>query len=113
MRVGMTLFALARPDGAAEWQVRDRFYRMDPNPAMQVGLIAYTTSDSVPPGPEDAAKENREVNRDAAVDMQMDVDWIRFSRPKPVIDWAWQTQVREHPLADPNLSEAAILKALG
>ena len=113
VRVGMTLFALARPDGADKWQLRDRFYRMEPNPAMQVGLIAYTTSDAVPPAPEDAPKENREVNRDAPVDMRMDVDWIRFSRPKPVIDWAWQSQVRQHPLADPNLSEAEILEALG
>ena len=113
IRVGMTLFTLARPDGATEWQLRDRFYRMEPNPNMQVGLIAYTTSDDVPPGPEDAAKENGTVNRNAKVDMAMDVDWIRFSRPKPVIDWNWQSQVREHPLADPNLAEADLLRALG
>ena len=113
VRVGMTLFALARPDGASEWQLRDRFYRMEPNPVMQVGLIAYTTSDEVPPGPENAVKENTTVLREPKVDMQMDVDWIRFARPKPQIDWAWQSQVREHPLADPNLSEAAILQALG
>jgi hypothetical protein len=86
---------------------------MEPSPFMQVGLIAYTTSDDVPPGAEDARKENITVLRDAKVDMLMDVDWIRFSRPKPVIEWAWQSQVREHPLADPNLSEAQILAALG
>ena len=113
VRVGMTLFALARPDGASEWQLRDRFYRMEPNPVMQVGLIAYTTSDDVPPGPENAAKENTTVLREPKVDMQMDVDWIRFARPKPEIDWAWQSQVREHPLADPNLSESEVLAALG
>ena len=112
VRVGMTLFALARPDGAAKWQVRDRFYRMEPSPFMQVGLIAYTNSDASVPAPEDAAKENVTVDR-AAVDMLMDVDWIRFARPKPTIDWAWQSQVKEHPLADPNLSEEAILSALG
>ena len=112
VRVGMTLFALARAEGARQWQVRDRFYRMEPNPHMQVGLIAYTTSDAVPPGPEDAAKENRTVV-DAPVDMLMDVDWVRFARPKPQIEWNWQSQVREHPLADPNLPEAEILAALG
>ena len=112
VRVGMTLFALAREDGTKQWQVRDRFYRMEPNPHMQVGLIAYTTSDSVPQGPEDAAKENRTV-ADAPVDMLMDVDWIRFARPKPQIEWDWRSQVREHPLADPNLAEADILAALG
>ena len=109
----MTLFALARPDGASEWLLRDRFYRMEQNPNMQVGLIAYTTSDDVPPAPENAEKENVTLLKDAKVDMQMDVDWIRFSRPKPQIDWSWPSQVREHPLADPNLAEAEILKALG
>lgn len=113
VRVGMTLFALARPDGATQWQLRDRFYRMEANPNMQVGLIAYTTSDDVAPGPEDPLKENGTVNKDAKVDMAMDVDWVRFSRPKPVIDWNWQSQVREHPLADPNLAEADVLRALG
>ena len=113
VRVGMTLFALARPDGTAEWLLRDRFYRMEPNPVMQVGLIAYTTSDDVPPAREDPRKENGEVLKEPKVDMLMDVDWVRFSRPKPVIDWTWQSQVREHPLADPNLPESAILEALG
>lgn len=113
VRVGMTLFALAREDGAAAWQVRDRFYRMEPNPHMQVGLIAYTSSEAVPPQPEDASKENRTVVPEAAVDMLMDVDWIRFDRPKPQIDWKWQSQVREHPLADPNLAESQVLAALG
>ena len=113
VRVGMTLFALARPDGATEWTLRDRFYRMEPNPVMQVGLIAYTTSDDVPPAREDAQKENREVLTAAKVDMLMDVDWVRFTRPKATVDWAWQSQVREHPLANPNLPEAELLRALG
>jgi hypothetical protein len=112
VRIGMTLFALARAEGEAEWQLRDRFYRMEPSPIMQVGLIAYTTSDAVPPAREDAAKENR-TRSDAAVDMAMDVDWVRFERPKISVDWNWQSQVREHPLADPNLSEASILTVLG
>jgi hypothetical protein len=111
VRIGMTLIALAREEGGS-WQVRDRFYRMEPNPAMQVGLIAYTTSDAMPPQPEDPVTENRTVIADAPVDMLMDVDWIRFARPKLAIDWNWQSQVRQHPLADPNLSEADILAAL-
>lgn len=69
VRVGMVMIALARPDGQTEWQVRDRFYRMESNPTMQVGLIAYTTSDAVPPGPENPEVINREVLRDAPVDM--------------------------------------------
>lgn len=113
VRVGMVLIALARPDGEAEWQVRDRFYRMENNPVMQVGLIAYTTSDDVPSAREDPVKENGEVLREAKVDMQMDVDWIRFARPKPKINAFWESQVQEHPLADTSLSDAQILKALG
>ena len=113
VRVGMTLFALARPDGDSKWQIRDRFYRMEPNPFMQVGLIAYTGSDDVPAGPEDAIKENTTVNKSARVDMQMDVDWIRFSRPKTMADWSWQAQVRSHPLADASRSDDEILAALG
>lgn len=112
VRVGMTLFALAREDGGA-WKVRDRFYRMESNPRMQVGLIAYTGSDDIPPGPEDPVKLNHTVNTQARVDMRMDVDWIRFTRPRLEVPWAWQAQVTSHPLADPNLSEAAILEALG
>lgn len=113
VRIGMTLFALARPEGGGEWQVRDRFYRMEPNPLMQVGLIAYTTSDAVPPAPEDPDRQNRAVPTDAPVDMLMDIDWVRFSRPTLDIKWAWQDQVRAHPLADASLSDAEILAALG
>jgi hypothetical protein len=113
VRVGMTLFALARAEGEQKWLLRDRFYRMESRPQMQVGLIAYTGSDDVPPGPEDAVKDNTTVNKTARVDMLMDVDWIRFSRARPQVNWQWQSQVREHPLADPNLSEAQILEALG
>ncbi len=112
VRVGMALFALARADGG-KWMLRDRFYRMEPNPAMQVGLIAYTTSDDIPPGPEDAAASNRNVKQAARIDMLMDVDWIRFSRPRPQVDWDWRHQVQAHPLADTSLSDAAILAALG
>jgi hypothetical protein len=86
---------------------------MEPNPFMQVGIIAYTGSDDLPPVPEDANAMNRTVNKEARVDMLLDVDWIRFSRPKPEITWDWREQVRAHPLADPNLDEASILAALG
>lgn len=113
VRIGMVFFALARPDGAKKWLLRDRFYRMQMNPQTQVGLIAYTTSDDVPAAPENAAVMNRIVRRDASVDMLMDVDWIRFSRPRPKMNWKWEDQVSAHPLADADLSDAAILKALG
>jgi hypothetical protein len=113
VRVGMTLFALARTDPNGPWEVRDRFYRMEPSPYVQVGLIAYTTSPDAKPTPENAAVTNRTVERALPVDMVMDVDWIRFSRPAPKIEKAWEVQVQAHPLADPNLSENKVLEALG
>ena len=113
VRIGMVFFALARPDGAKKWLLRDRFYRMQLNPQMQVGLIAYTTSDDIPPTTENAAVMNRTVRRDASVDMLMDVDWIRFARPRLKASWKWEDQVSIHPLANADLSEAAILAALG
>lgn len=113
VRVGMVLIALARPEGETRWQVRDRFYRMENSPLMQVGLIAYTTSPDVSPGPERPEVDNRTVNRDAAVDMILEVDWIRFSRPRLQAPRDWYRQVSAHPLADPNLPEAELLEALG
>jgi hypothetical protein len=112
VRVGMVLLALARPEGG-DWQVRDRFYRMEPRPEMQVGLIGYTTSDDVPPGPEDAERINREANAAARTDMVMEVDWIRFARPAVRSSPDWRVEVTANPLADPNLSEAEILRRLG
>ena len=113
VRIGMTLFTLARSDPNGQWKVRDRFYRMEPSPFMQVGLIAYTTSPDAKPTPENAAVANRTVETALPVDMQMDIDWIRFSRPRLNIERDWQVQVQAHPLADPNLAEARILEALG
>jgi hypothetical protein len=114
VRIGMALFALARPDESSPWEVRDRFYRMECNPFMQVGLIAYTHSIDVGDGPEDPEKINLEVLKDARTDMALEVDWIRFSRPQPKPIRDWYAQVNgTNALADPNLTEAEILSALG
>ena len=113
VRVGMALVALARPEGAAQWQVRDRFYRMENNPAMQVGLIAYTTSDDVPEAREDPDVTNRVVNREARTDMATEVDWVRFRRPATRASGDWYAQVSSNPLADPNLPESEVLRLVG
>ncbi|HEY0131457.1 MAG TPA: hypothetical protein VGB57_08620, partial [Allosphingosinicella sp.] len=75
--------------------------------------------------PEDARTENRVVNRTAAVDALLEVDWIRGARPKtsrpapPPGDRAaamawWHDEVRGlNPLTDPNLPEAEVLRLLG
>jgi hypothetical protein len=112
VRVGMVLVALARAEGG-EWRVRDRFYRMEFRPDMQVGLIAYAGSDDTPPGPEDPERLNREVNKTARTDMVMEADWIRFARPAVRSNPDWRVEVTANPLADPNLSEADILRRLG
>lgn len=128
VRVGNALYALARPDGAKTWQVRDRFYRMEINPVMQVGLIAYTTSGDVAPAPEDPTKINPSVNKDAEVDAVLEVDWIRGQRPKfaELEYWnvprneptkfmeQWYAQVNgANPLTNPNLPETEVLRLLG
>ncbi len=114
VRVGMALFTLARPDGSSPWEVRDRFYRMEGNPHMQVGLIAYTHSPDVPPEREDPERINKLLLKEAKVDMALEVDWIRFGRPQPKAINDWYAQVNgTNRLADPNLSEDEILRALG
>lgn len=112
VRVGMAFIALARADGDTQWSVRDRFYRMDAPPVMQVGLVAYTHSDAVPQEPEDPQRINRTVRENAPVDMLMDVDWVRFARPALRGEPDWYRQVSANPLADPGLGEAAILALL-
>ena len=113
VRVGMSLVALQRADGEATWQVRDRWYRMENQPDMQVGLIAYTTSDDVPGGPENPEVINRATQNDARTDMMLEVDWIRFSRPALRAENDWYRQVRANPLADPGVTDAQVLAWLG
>jgi hypothetical protein len=113
VRVGMTLFALVRPDADSPWEIRDRYYRMEPNPHMQVGLVAYTTSDDRPQEPENPEVQNRTVERDLKVDMVLEADWVRFSRPKVRSKPDFYDQVTDNRLAEPGLSDAEILALLG
>jgi hypothetical protein len=114
VRVGMSLVALMRPEGETRWQVRDRWYRMENSPRMQVGLIAYTSSDDVDDsGPEIPEQVNTTVNREARTDMMLEVDWIRFRRPALRAVPDWYAQVSANPLADPGVDDARILELLG
>lgn len=113
VRVGMALVALARADASEPWLVRDRWYRMAAPPAMQVGFVAYTGSDAVPPGPDARMYDNKAVSP-APVDMALEVDWVRFSAPKVRGGGSWEAEVTgANPLADPNLPEAEVLRLLG
>jgi hypothetical protein len=67
----------------------------------------------VPEGPDEPEKTNLEVNTAARTDLAFEVDWIRFQRPKVRSEADWYAQVSGGVLADPNLSEADLLKALG
>lgn len=113
VRAGMSLVALARADGEKEWQLRDRWYRMENNPDMQVGLIAYTTSNDVAPAPEDPERINRSREEKASTDMQLEVDWIRFRRPAIAAMPDWYAQVSANVLADGDLSAEKILQLVG
>jgi len=113
VRVGMAFVALSREEGG-QWVVRDRFYRMENRPEIQVGLVAYTSSPDVDDsGPEDAQKINNALNTTARVDMLMDVDWIRFSRPRLTPRRDWYGQVSANPLAEAALSDEEILELIG
>lgn len=113
IRAGSALIALARADASQSWAVRDRWYRMSAPPAMQVGLVAYTGSDAVPPGPDAVMYDNASVSP-APVDMALEVDWIRFSAPRVRGGDSWEAEVTGvNPLADPNLPEAELLRLVG
>ena len=87
--------------------------------------MAYTSSADEPAGPDNASVEHLRGEKDLAVDMLMDVDWVRFSRPPghraagPPNDRAaalasWYAQVNgKNTLTDPNLPETELLTQLG
>jgi hypothetical protein len=113
VRVGMALFALARDGAGGAWQLRDRWYRMSGSPAMQVGLIAYTTSDAVKPEPDQSLYDNR-VASDAPVDMVMEVDWVRSAPVRTASSGSWHSEVSgANRLTDAGLGEAEVLGLLG
>ena len=49
VRVGMSLIALARPEGETRWQVRDRFYRMENTSRSAPGLVRGRRRGSIAP----------------------------------------------------------------
>jgi hypothetical protein len=113
VRVGSAFIALARADGANEWQVRDRFHRMLAPPQLQVGLVAYTTSKASRPAPEVADVINRQVPKHLPTDMVLEVDWIRFSEPRVSYPKDWYTGVSANRLTDSSTDDAQLLAMLG
>ena len=80
----MTLFALARRRCATGVAASGSLLSNGAQPLTCVGLIAYTGSDDVPPAPEDPVTDNTTVNKEARVDMPMDLDW--FAAPSEAGD---------------------------
>jgi hypothetical protein len=119
VRVGMSMFALARSDPSGPWLLRDRWYRMDTPPwgraaTTEVGLIAYTTSVDRPQEREDPTVANTTAAAHLRTDMILEVDWIRFARPRQASTVDWYAQVNGlAPLTNPNLPEADVLSSLG
>lgn len=83
VRLGSSLVALYRFEGQSDWTIHERFYRPDLPREIQVGLMAYgdyqTISDRYWYHPWDY---NTRVITDGAEDMKVEVDWIRFYRPR-------------------------------
>lgn len=113
VRAGNAYIAMARADGEKQWQVRDRFYRINLPPQVQVGLVAYTTSKQEPRRPENPNIINNQVDADLPVDMLMDVDYVRFQRPRVGYGNDWYRGVTENRLADYDVSNEEVLRLLG
>ena len=113
VRVGNSYIAMARADGDKQWQVRDRFYRINLPPQVQVGIVAYTTSKKEPRRPENPNIINNQVDADLPVDMLMDVDYVRFRRPRINYGNDWYRGVTENRLADYDVSNEEVLRLLG
>ena len=81
-RVGPDFLVLYREEGASEWTVRERFFRPDLPPTVQVGIAAYTGWNSMREYWNDPAAYNRQVLKDRDADLAVSVDYVRFERPR-------------------------------
>ncbi|RYY94920.1 MAG: hypothetical protein EOO11_16925 [Chitinophagaceae bacterium] len=82
IRVDASFILLSRYDGEG-WQVRDRFYRPVLSYSLQVGLNFYSGFNSIPAAiGADPRAQNAAVARDVPTDMLVEVDYIRYARPR-------------------------------
>lgn len=79
-RVGPAVILLRRFDGEA-WVVHRRFDRSALPETLQVGVNAYTDSDSLGGPIKNYLEYNRAVFKNGQPDLVGRVDWIRFARP--------------------------------
>lgn len=81
VRVRADFLVFSRPEGAAEWTLRERFFRPDLPRTLQVGVNAYSGWDLVPELWNDPGTFNRTVITDRATDLAAEFDYVRFDRP--------------------------------
>lgn len=81
VRVGPSFVLLSRFENEP-WQVRERFFRTDLPRTVQVGVNVYTGWNSAADLQNDPQKFNTTVLKDRRADAILEVDWIRFDRPK-------------------------------
>jgi hypothetical protein len=82
VRVRADFLVFYRPEGAAEWTLRERFHRPDLPRTLQVGVNAYSGWDLVPELWNDAATFNCTVLADRPTDLAAEFDYVRFDRPQ-------------------------------
>jgi len=82
VRLQASFILLYRYDNEA-WVVLDRFYRPLLPPTVQVGINAYSGYKGIPKTiASDARSFNEHVVKEAETDMLVEIDYLRFSRPK-------------------------------
>lgn len=81
VRIEATFILMARYEGQP-WQILERFYRPVLMGPLQVGLNAYSCWNALPQALKADPKLFNETVADAPADLQLEVDYIRFKRPR-------------------------------
>ncbi len=92
---------------------RDRWDRMENNPEIQVGLIAYPNGDDVPPQRAGPEAINSGLDSRPFTAMAMDVDRIHYRLPPLVFRVDWYGLARPTRLPTPTLSGEQMLTLPG
>ncbi|WP_276480152.1 hypothetical protein [Paraflavitalea pollutisoli] len=81
VRLEAAFVLMARYEGQ-RWQILERFYRPVMMGPLQVGLNAYSCWNAIPPSMKTDPKIFNERVVDTPADLQLEVDYIRFKRPR-------------------------------
>jgi hypothetical protein len=81
VRIEAAFILMSRVEGE-NWQIQERFYRPVMMGPLQVGLNAYSCWNAIPMHLKSDPKAFNEIVADAKTDLLLQVDYIRFSRPK-------------------------------